>query len=388
MKTKLIGLGLTVVLSSLQAAAQPPAVPVTTERPSLPLNAVDNKSRILQIGDRLNIHVYSLPALPTNYDIGADGTIFHSFMGVLPASGKSVAQLETLIRSRLVRQLKNPAFRVNVISTAEATAAVLGEVKSQGKLKFPEGSTLLDLLAQAGGITDKADPDSAILWRGGKEIPVNLSQSGQAQMSKIKILNGDILYVNKGRRIGVSGEVQAKGVYSISSRSANAIEDAIKAAGGATETAARTRIQLVRPSLDKPITVNLLDPTSCGKLVLEDGDLLVVPSRRAIMLGAVAKQGPLPLTGSENLVDVVSSAGVSQGRLDSVVLIRAADVLAGNEKKEIYNLQETFKEGKQTLNVAVHDGDVIFIPAKEASQGILQGNIGQLLFLARSFIGL
>ena len=358
-------------------------------QPAMPEDRLESKTRQLQAGDRLEIHILTLPELEKTYLVRADGTFYHPFAGEVTAAGKTLPQLEVLLKQRFGKQLRSPAFRVGLTSTAEAEASVLGEVHAQGKFKFSEGATVMDLLAQAGGLSEKADRDSAILVRSNKQIPISLTPTVEDGVTTLKVRNGDILYVNRGKRVGVSGEVQIKGVYAIGSKSKNSIEEAVKSAGGANETAALNRVQLIRPSLAQPIVVNLLDPSQSSKVVLEDGDTVLVPPRRVVLLGAVTKPGPLVLTGKENLVDVVAAGGTDRGRLDSVVLVRSADVMSGTDKKEIYNLQESFSEGKQVVNVPIYDGDVVFIPAKEEGGGFLQNAaMVNLLLMARSFFSI
>lgn len=119
--------------------------------------------------------------------------------------------------------------------------------------------------------------------------------------------------------------------------------------------------------------------------------MLVVPARRAIVLGAVSKPGNLPLTGSETLVDVLGQAGLAQAQIEAVVVVRSVDVQAGNDKKEIYDIQKAFSEGQSVVNVPIFDGDLVFVPTKEQTQGGLLGNgsnIMNILWMARSLFAI
>ena len=350
---------------------------------------MDPGARLLQPGDTLEINILTLPEVEKKYPIRADGTFFHPLAGEVVASGKTLKQLEALLRQRFSKELRKPAFRVGVTAMAETDAAVLGEVKLQGKYKFAPGTSVMDLLALAGGVTDKADLDGAVILRSGKQIPLNLGPAGQAELSALVVRKGDIIYVNRGRRVGVSGEVQAKGIYAVSSKSVNPVEDAIKAAGGATETGALNRVQVIRPSLAKPIEVDLLNPEAASKVVLEDGDTVVLPPRRAVVLGAVSKPGAVPLIGKETLLDVVSIAGIEKGKIDALVVVRAADLAAGSNKKEVYNLEGTFSEGNPVVSVPIRDGDVVFVPAK-GEEGLLSNPTGlmSILVMARSLFAI
>ncbi|MBS2034784.1 SLBB domain-containing protein [bacterium] len=381
------------VLGAVQwpVQAEPPSTNAGSSGSSLTIpEGFDSQSRTLQPGDRLEINIFSLPELEKQYQVRADGTFYHPHAGEVLAAGKTLKQISALLTQRFRKQLRNPEFRLGLVQMAEAEATVLGEVRTQGKFKFGAGTSVIDLLAMAGGLGDKADRDSAVLMRAGKEIPLNLNPAGQAEMARLMVRSGDTIFINRGKRVSVFGEVQAKGVYTIGSRSQNSVEEAIKAAGGMTETAALNRIQVSRPSLgETPILVNYLNPQDVAKVALEDGDVIRVPARSVVVLGAVNKQGALPLNGTETLMDVVSQAGVGQARLDSVVVVRSADVLAGNDKKEVYNLEKFFTEGAHegpAINVPIRDGDMVFLPQKEASTGGLfgGGNLLNLLIMARS----
>jgi polysaccharide export outer membrane protein len=374
----------------LTAQAEPPATAGTTGSTLTIPEGFDSQSRPLQPGDRLEINIFSLPDLERQYQIRADGTFYHTYAGEVQASGKTLKQVNAILTQRFKKQLRSPEFRIGVVQMAEAEATVTGEVHNTGKFKFGPGTSVIDLIAMAGGLSDKADRDSAVLHRAGKEIPLNLNPSGQAEMARMMVRSGDIIFINRGKRVNMFGEVQTKGQYTIGSKSANPIEEAIKAAGGMTDSAALNRIMVRRASLgDNPILVNYLNPQDVAKIALEDGDTITVPARSVVVLGAVNRQGALPLTGKETLMDVVSQAGVGQARLDSVVVVRCEDVMAGNDKKEVYNLEKFFTEGSRegaAINIPIHDGDMVFLPQKEASTGGLfgGGNLLSLLVMARS----
>lgn len=358
--------------------------------PSAGGSGFNTVSRPLEPGDQLEINIFTLPEQEKKYQIRADGTFFHPYAGEVKAAGLTLAQLETVLRQRFRKQIRKPEFRLGMTAMSESEAAVLGEVKNQGKFKFMPGTSLADLIAQAGGISDKADLDGAMLLRAGKQIPVDLNTSGQAALARMTVQKGDILYVNRGLRIGVSGEVQAKGIYAISSKSGHPVTDAVKAAGGATESGALSRVQVIRPSLAQPLEVDLLNPETAAKVTLEDGDTVLIPARRAVVLGAVTKPGTVNLVGKETLIDIIGLAGLDKAKIDNLIVIRSADVSAGNSKKEIYNLESSLKEDAPVVSVRIYDGDVVYVPTKEEAKGIVENASGlmSILWMARSIFSI
>ncbi|MGE0495672.1 MAG: SLBB domain-containing protein [Vulcanimicrobiota bacterium] len=369
-----------------------PLVPETASPRSLEAGTSGAPGRQLRVGDELEIQIFALPEIEKKYVVRVDGNFYHPVAGEIEAAGKTLPQVQAAIAKRLAAELRNPGFRLGLLGYAKSEIAVLGEVKSQGRFPIVPGSTIFDVVAMAGGLSEKADPRDAILMRGETQIPVDLLPSSGQQ--SLEIRDGDILYVYAGKRISVAGEVQKAGVFAVSRNSANPVAEAIKAAGGPKETAALRRVMLVRPTLPRPLIVDIL-PDDQGQISdvarnLEDGDTLVVPPLQAVLLGAVGKQGPVDLKGGETLLDIVSAAGVNkEGELDKITVVRAKDVAAGNNTKEQYNLKEFFENKDKVIEpVPINDGDLVYIPAKADSNGGLLGgsNILQLILLARNFL--
>jgi protein involved in polysaccharide export with SLBB domain len=337
----------------------------------------------LEPGDKLEITVDSLPETEKIFQVRSDGMIQHPVAGEVSAAGKTLLQVQNILKSRFQTYLKKPSFRVGIYSVAEIEASAMGEVMKQGKYSLASGASLLDLIAQAGGPTPKADVSAAVFVRGEKEMILDLQNTPRTELAKVKIANGDILMVNAGKRVSVTGEVREPGTFAVSYRSSTPVDDALKSAGGTKETAALHRVLLVRPSLKKPIVMNLNNRDSADKLIdpveIQDGDIISVQPLRCVVLGGVSKQGAVVLTGNETLFDIVSSVGTGSGRLNEVVVVRAADVDAGTDKREVYNLEEAFKDFKSIPKVPIYDGDVVFVPPQEPGGMFGQGGIWNIL---------
>lgn len=342
---------------------------------------------LLQPGDKLEIQIDSLGETEKIYQIRADGLINHPVAGEIKASGRRLKDVEDALRTRLEFCLKRPSFRLGIFSVAEIEASALGEVRNQGKFPVNAGANILDLLALAGGPSPKADLETAILIRDEKEIPLSLAIENKKELSKLKLVNGDMLVLTAGKRISVQGEVREPGTFSVSYRSKDPVEDALRSAGGTKETAALNRVQISRPSMRKPTVVDLNvreDGHIKIPVEIEDGDIITVQPNRCVVVGGVDKQGQVILTGNETLFDIVSASGTSHGRLDEVVVIRAADVEAGGDKRETYNLEEAFTDSKSIPKVPIYDGDVVYVPSAEVGgNGIW--NLLSIVGMARNF---
>ncbi len=355
---------------------------------SIPLDQpTAGRDYILQVGDKLEVHVVALPELEKAYSIRVDGYFFHPVIGEVQAAGRSLDDLRNEIGQRLAKELRNPSFRIGLINYAQDTVSVLGEVGSQGKHTIRKGASLIELLAQVGGFSAKADRQTATVLRKGEHLEVSLLPSAAPFVME----SGDILYVHSGMQVSISGAVLNPGTYAVSRSSATPVLDLLKAAGGAKTTAALHRVKLRRLSNSKPQLVDLMSAQDgeLQQLALEDGDYLIVPARQAMLMGGVAGQGAIDLEGGETLVGLLSQAKLSEkAKLDEVVVIRADDVREGRDKKEIYNLEDFFRDSDsegESVQVAINDGDLVYVPVRADRQGGLFGgnNLFNLIWLAR-----
>lgn len=351
------------------------------------LTTLSSEKHILRPGDRIEFNIAALPEMPTIYDIRVDGHFYHPLVGDVEASGRTLKDLRELLHDRLKSELRNPAFRLGIIQVAQHSVAVLGEAQQQGTFQVGVGASVLDVIAAAGGLSEKADSNRAVLLRGEERVEVSLSPEEGGGLTKVR--SGDILYILAGSPVSVSGEVTTPGVYSVS-RVDGDPRKAILAAGGAKEEASLKRVRLIRATLPEPIIMDL-SPTSNEPIPeeaeqLQAGDILVIPARQAVLLGAVTNPGPVPLRGTETLLDILPSRVNDNSDIRKILVVRAGDVRKNRDEREEYNLEEYFKKGNADIVVPVGDGDLVYVPPRKKGNGFLGGgfqSIFNLFSLAR-----
>lgn len=117
-------------------------------------------------GDTLQVEVLEDPSLNRRVLVLPDGTFSFPFVGTLQAGGRTVGSIRDALTSGLSPQF---AAEPNVYVAVAATALpelvgteadpdtdaiyVMGEVNAPGLLDAKPGTTLLQALAQAGGLT-------------------------------------------------------------------------------------------------------------------------------------------------------------------------------------------------------------------------------------------
>jgi polysaccharide export outer membrane protein len=371
---------------SVNGAEFPSSVPALNGGSLTPLSS---ETHILRPGDRLELNIAALPEIPRIYDVRVDGHFYHPLVGEISAAGKTLGDLRALLEERLAKELRNPSFRLGIIQVARHQVAVLGEAQRQGTFMVGVGASVLDVIAAAGGLSNKADSKRAVLLRGEEKVEVSLEPEEGGGLTKVR--SGDILYILPGSPVSVTGEVTTPGIYSVS-RVGGSPRKALLAAGGAREQASLSRVRLIRATLPEPIIMDLTpgttEPLPEPARQLQEGDILVVPARQAVLLGAVSQPGPVPLVGDETLVDILP-ARVGQGSdIRKVMVIRAEDVRKSRERNEVYNLEEYLKEGNAEIAVPIYDGDVVYVPPRKQGGGFFRNVLPVLnvIQLARWFI--
>src|SRR5882757_505830 len=140
------------------------------------------KAPLLQLGpgDSVSIQVYGQPDLSTTVYVGDDGTVSVPLAGNIQVAGLSPAQASSRIEAALKtgKILVDPHVTLTVTQTRSQRVSVLGQVGTPGRYPVESNTTIFDLLAQAGGVTDNGSEIVYLLRtdKDGKVVryPINL----------------------------------------------------------------------------------------------------------------------------------------------------------------------------------------------------------------------
>lgn len=121
------------------------------------------------IGDTLQVSVWRNPDLSMAVPVRPDGKISLPLVGDVQAAGNTTEKLSNNIASALNSYIKSPQVTVIVTSSGSADfrnrVRVTGAVQQQISLPYREGMTVLDVVLQAGGLTEFASGNRAKLYR-------------------------------------------------------------------------------------------------------------------------------------------------------------------------------------------------------------------------------
>lgn len=166
---------------------------------------VDTPAVRYKIGplDTLSIVVWRNPELSSSVTVRPDGLISIPLIEDMQAAGRNPASLSRDIEKALEKYIREPVVSVVVTGFQGVYAdqiRIVGEATKPQSVAYRQDMTILDVMIQAGGMTDYADGNNAILVRGserGKQYRVRLKdllRRGDIS-ANVAMLPGDIVII-------------------------------------------------------------------------------------------------------------------------------------------------------------------------------------------------
>jgi polysaccharide export outer membrane protein len=358
---------------------------------------------------RTNVTVFSVDNLvkvPGTYEFGTEATA----VGALVKAGGLTVPADNVVASirrgaqvmpiNLERAVYDPSKDMRMIegdvlllSYPEGPQITLtGAVARPGPLRVKQGTTLIDAVVAAGGLTFKPDQVRLSILRtmpDGKQItlaidPValwDLRDLGQ----NVRMQQGDLVIINQGavsQTVFVSGEVATPGAFEINPK--DSLPEVILRAGGPTKLASLSQVTVTRrDGSTQMVDVSAALGSNAPKLEfpLQQGDIVVVPPNKNVVLvmNAVTVPGyyPIPENGTLTVGDAILAAGGSRvgAKLKEVAILhRNPD---GTVDKRIVSLADV-KNGSLNIDTPLRAGDVVYVPEGKMGPGSFQ-QAGQVL---------
>jgi polysaccharide export outer membrane protein len=151
--------------------------------------------------DMLNISVWKNDALSRSVQVRPDGMISMPLLDDVGAAGLTPLQLRDVLAKRLAEFMPNPEVSVIVADVRSFKVSLLGEVARPGRYELKSWTTILDVLAQAGGFNQFAARSRIVVLRPtGKtmtRIPFNYNKvvSSGGEVENFYLQPGDIVLV-------------------------------------------------------------------------------------------------------------------------------------------------------------------------------------------------
>jgi polysaccharide export outer membrane protein len=164
-------------------------------------STVDKESYVIGPEDVLYIHVWKEDALSKTLPVRMDGNISLPLIHQIRAAGLTPLQLEDVIVEKLRGYYENPPMvTVAVMETNSFKVYVTGEVKTPGVYKLRDETSILQIIAMAGGLTQWAKERKILVIRKemGKETRITLNYKKAIKgdpSSNLVLKSGDTVIV-------------------------------------------------------------------------------------------------------------------------------------------------------------------------------------------------
>jgi protein involved in polysaccharide export with SLBB domain len=145
----------------------------------------------VQTGDRVAVKVYLEPTLSDEVLVNSSGDIVLARIGTIHAASIPVGALQDTLRARYATFLRNPDVSVTVLRRV----VVNGDVGRPNVYYVDVASTLRDVIAQAGGVTENGNDNKVAIIRDGRRIPVPNWRDDTSRASDLQ--SGDQIFVPK-----------------------------------------------------------------------------------------------------------------------------------------------------------------------------------------------
>lgn len=160
--------------------------------------------------DVLDVAVYQAPDLTKPVQVDASGHIVMPLIGAVPAAGRTTAEIQADVTSRLkARYLRSPEVTVTVKEFASQKVTVEGSVTQPGVYPIAGRTTLLQALAMARGVDKVANHKRIAVFRNvnnQRMVAVfDLDQIRAGRMEDPQLFANDIVVVD---RSGTKGLLQ------------------------------------------------------------------------------------------------------------------------------------------------------------------------------------
>jgi polysaccharide export outer membrane protein len=300
--SRLLALGLAGAFLIAGVVAQIPAASASNEQ-----NAkCDNQIRstyLLGPDDQLEISGPELTDTSTKpVRIDGEGDIEVPLAGPVHVAGLTVQQTEQELDKALSKYIRHPQVVVNVAEVRSQPVSVLGAVNSPGVHQVQGHKTVLEMLAQAGGIRQDAGYSIRItrqvewgciplpgaqLDASGKysvaEVNLRKIMDAKTPGENIQIFPHDVISVPKAEMVYVIGEVHRSGGFVLGEHQSISVLQALSLAEGLNTGAdpRHAKVLRLKPEADQreEVKVDVKDALNGKKpdFPLQGEDILFIP---------------------------------------------------------------------------------------------------------------
>ena len=247
-------LATTAAIAQQETSLAEPLTSSTSASTNLPNAVAGAQQPVLQLGpgDAVSVRVFGRPEFDTTSYVGDDQRLNVPLAGAVKVGGLSPSDAANAIAAALREGqfLIDPQVSVTLDEFRSQQVSVLGEVRQPGRFPLQSQTSVLDMLALAGGVND-IGADVIYLMRrsaGGEmqneAIDLKKLVGGKASQLSVALKGGDSIYVPRAEQFYVYGEVRSPNMYRL--EPGTTVVQAIARSGGLTPRGSDSRIEIRR----------------------------------------------------------------------------------------------------------------------------------------------
>lgn len=294
--------------------------------------------------------------------VSPDGSIQLPIVGKILVANATLPEITKKLTEAYSQRYRNPEVTVTLVKPRDIRVYALGEVRSPNIYKLTTGERLVELLAEAGGLTVSVAEGKASLLRAasGEMVAVDLRAAfAGAPEANLKLEPGDVLTISRIATISVfvTGEVKTAGLIALPEGAA--ISQAIAMAGGLTLAPQEIQVAIFRNGQRIPAAYDA--PT-----VLQRGDQVQVTSRllQVFVSGEVQKSNSYLIRDGLGLAEAITMAGgfSAEAEQSGVILTHSDGTI------ETVDMVDLLARG---ANIILRGDDRVFVPRNTARIAVL-----------------
>lgn len=231
---------------------QDPAI-VEIEPVSIPVENSVAQDPVYRVGsgDMLAINVFGEEGLSDlRVSVDGDGYIQVPVLERIPVAGRSVAEIQAILKEGFGRQFRKPWVVVDVAEHRSRPVYLVGQFNKPGVVYLQGPTNLLQAVSMASGMSNNAHLSGARLWRGGEIAAVDMSAlliDGRAAHN-IYLESGDTIVVpnNLDNKAYVMGAVVRAGAVPFSNEPMTLLKALTQVGGPVKSTALLSQVRVIR----------------------------------------------------------------------------------------------------------------------------------------------
>ena len=338
------------------------------------MNIATPDSYVLGPGDAVFIDIYGASQKTVEATITPDGFVVVEDFGPIQVAGLTVAQANSVVKSRLGARYSSSKVRLSVGQTRTITVNVMGEVKMPGTYTLSAFASVFHALYMAGGPNKIGTLRNIKVYRNNRLVStvdiydyiLNGKLSGN-----IRLGDNDVIVVGAyDCLVNVTGKVKRPMYYEM--KPTESVGTLIEYAGGFAGDAYRKSVRIVRKS-GSQYSVHNVNEFDMGSFHMADNDSVSVDSilpRYSNMVeikGAVFRPGMYEI--GENIYSVKTLLESAEGVTEEAFTTHAVM----HRMKPDRTLEVVSVDVEGIMNGAVADiplknEDILFIPTRLESQ--------------------